>query len=295
MTIEKIFLLQVLKKKIPSDIFRLLSMLKILNLYIKFSSHTVQMIFISKSRYLSVFFVVSFIFFGCHSVKQPLILISKDDKRLIEIWLQKTDPNIKVKECYNLQQDSLKRSLRKAKGIILGGGVDINPELYHKPEYRDLCRKPDLYRDSLEMELIKYAFRYKIPLLGICRGNQMINVALGGTLIPDLPSVKPEWELHRNGSETAHYLIIAKGSWLDTLIGNDFVWVNSRHHQAIDLIAPGFRVSAWSADSVIESIEIISTSEKPFVVGIQWHPEMLNDSLSAKTARMFIDKVKSIR
>jgi putative glutamine amidotransferase len=239
------------------------------------------------------YFLLSLIFFSnCTTKKTSMILISKDKNGKIAKWLLNANPDLDIKECYGLSPDSLNLLLQKAKGIVIGGGVDISPEFYHKPEYKDLCINPDPVRDSMEVKMIHYALEHKIPLLAICRGCQMLNVANGGTLIPDLPSVKPEWEIHKSKEDKAHTIKSIEGSWLKTILKIDTAWVNSRHHQAIDLLAPNLKIAALSDDGVIESIELKQADDHPFYIGVQWHPEDLKDELSNKIAGLFIGKVK---
>ena len=126
--------------------------------------------------------------------------------------------------------------------------------------------------------------------MGICRGNQIINASSGGTLIPDIPSFIESAVDHNNKLDSAHIVIGLKGSWLSD-IGEDTLWVNSRHHQCVDEVSPLFSPAAYSPDGVIESIQIPDSLLHPFAVGIQWHPEGLLDSPSMKIANLFISKV----
>jgi putative glutamine amidotransferase len=182
--------------------------------------------------------------------------------------------------------------LLRADGIVIGGGEDVNPALYGKPEYLEVCGKVDDFRDSIEGVLIRFAFNNGIPLLGICRGQQMINVVAGGTLIPDLPTYKPGPIVHRNESDSAHTIYAESGSWLAGLIGQDTVWVNSRHHQSVDEVSQKFRIAAFAPDGVIESIEIKPGEDHPFAIAVQWHPESLYDSLSFSIGRLFLASIK---
>ncbi len=240
--------------------------------------------------------IFSFIgLFSCYTTEKhhTLILISKDYNSNINNWLKNIDSNITTKVFYTIPTDSMDFYLQMANGVVIGGGEDVNPLLYNKHEYDSLCETPDNYRDSIEILMIHYAIKNKIPLLGICRGNQIMNVANGGTLIPDIPTFFPHSNIsHRYKNDSAHYIIPAQDSWIEKQLIFDTIWVNSHHHQSIDAIAPNFMVAAYAPDSIIESIELIEKSTHPFVVGVQWHPESLNNSISHQIGKLFIDKVK---
>lgn len=230
---------------------------------------------------------------SCQPNPKPLVLISKDNKSHIENWLQNIDTNITTRVFYTIPLDSMNYYLNNANGIIIGGGEDINPKLYNYSDNGNLCETPDNYRDSIEKLMIKFAIDHKIPLLGICRGNQIINAVNGGTLIPDIPTFYPNSNIkHRGKTNRDHYIIPERNSWIERQLSYDTIWVNSRHHQAIDKVSPLFTVSAYSSDSVIESIEIKNKDTHPFAIGIQWHPEGLTDSISNQIGRLFIIQVK---
>ena len=234
--------------------------------------------------------------FSCQKENDKmLILISKDSHANIEQWLKAIDPDISTKVFYDIPRDSMSFFLKKANGIIIGGGEDVNPLLYNKPEYISVCEAPDNFRDSIEVLMIEYAMRKKIPLLGICRGNQIMNVVNGGTLIPDIPSFVPESNiLHRFKNDSAHYIIPVANSWIENSLNYDSIWVNSHHHQAVGKISPQFMVSAYAPDSVIESIEIKDKNAHPFAVGVQWHPESLDDNLSEQIGKLFLEELKAL-
>ncbi len=220
-----------------------------------------------------------------------LVLISKDGGDDIAEWITELDTGVVTQACYGFPDDSLEVWLELASGIIIGGGEDVDPALYGKPEYLRHCGDIDIYRDSLELEMIRYALNNKIPILGICRGHQIINVAMGGTLIPDIPTFL--WGRdHRSLKDSVHLIIIQKDSWLDPFFEEDTLWVNSKHHQGIDRLADDLVVAAWSPDSIIESIEIRETVDHPCVLGVQWHPEDLRDSLSSICGTYFLEQFR---
>ena len=249
-------------------------------------------------------YVISFLLFiGCTSQptteknihiekKTSLVLISKDNGGHIKDWIYLLDPELSIKECYGLSSDSLNYYLNLADAIIIGGGNDVNPALYKKPEYVEICGKFDHYRDTLETQMILYADSQQIPLMGICRGQQIINIVHGGSLIPDLPSYIKRDINHRSKKDSAHTITAVKGSWISNSFSQESFWVNSRHHQAIDRLAEGFEVVAYSPDSIIEAIALNKSSTHPFTMGVQFHPENLRDSLSNQFGRLLLNSIE---
>ncbi|HEY2152219.1 MAG TPA: gamma-glutamyl-gamma-aminobutyrate hydrolase family protein [Vicinamibacterales bacterium] len=164
-------------------------------------------------------------------------------------------------------------------GLMLTGGGDVEPGLYHEaPHETVLPAEPG--RDDFEIALILEARRKQIPILAICRGIQVLNVAAGGSLYQDIPSQLPGAGAHsfdvpaHEPYELAHEIWIEKDSLLSRLmrerIVDDGCEVNSRHHQAVKQIAPGLKVTATAPDGVIEAIEDPAAE---FCLGVQWHPE----------------------
>ncbi|MDR1556679.1 MAG: gamma-glutamyl-gamma-aminobutyrate hydrolase family protein [Tannerellaceae bacterium] len=161
-------------------------------------------------------------------------------------------------------------------GLIITGGKDVNPLWYKEEPIRQL-EEVDPLRDEYELKLIKLATDRNIPLLGICRGEQLINVAFGGTLYQDIPSQRTGVNSVKHvqkmpGEYASHFVSVAADSQLGAIIGAGKLGVNTFHHQAVKDVAPGFRAVAYSTDSVVEAIE--AWPERP-VSGVQWHPEAL--------------------
>lgn len=163
---------------------------------------------------------------------------------------------------------------------------------YAKPEYDSLCGSYDDYRDTLEIAMITYAQTQKIPMMGICRGQQIINVAHGGSLLPDIPLWVKNHQNHRSEKDSAHLLLGVKGTWLGASVNSKLVWVNSRHHQAIEVLAPNFTVAAYAPDSIIEAIYIKDTAIHPFTMAVQFHPENLRDSLANHFGTLLLQAIK---
>ena len=162
-------------------------------------------------------------------------------------------------------------------GVVLSGGPDLSPAAYDAKPHPDLgATEPDL--DAFEYALVAEALRAEIPILGICRGAQAVNVALGGTLHQHLPEVVGDAVDHRqseDGRMPTHSVEVAPGSLLAQLLGSGSLAVNSFHHQAVDRLGRGLRVSARAPDGTIEAIEDRS---RPFLLAVQWHAETLGGS-----------------
>lgn len=158
-------------------------------------------------------------------------------------------------------------------GLILTGGYDVNPLRYGE-EPKDKLGAVCNERDEFEFNLLKKATDKKIPILGICRGHQIINVFNGGSLYQDISYIKDSHIKHIQSCEPnqlSHSISISKDTDLYKILGDD-VLVNSYHHLAIKDIAPNFKIAAISKDGIIEAIE--STTDE-FIMGVQWHPELL--------------------
>ena len=165
-------------------------------------------------------------------------------------------------------------------GVLLTGGGDVDPAFYGEAPHPQLGAI-DRARDEFEMAVTRAARQQRLPLLGICRGLQLLNVTCGGSLVQDIPSDLPNAERHRftlpefPSNHLAHDVWVEGDSLLarlmrDSLVDGDTLRVNSRHHQAVKAIAPGLTSVATAPDGVIEAIEDTSL---PFCLAVQWHPE----------------------
>jgi len=163
--------------------------------------------------------------------------------------------------------------LERLDGLLLSGGIDVDPALYGRAPHPRLGRV-DRARDEFELALTRHALRRELPLLAICRGQQVLNVAAGGTLVQDIASELAGALKHdAAGRRTrrAHAVEVAPGSRLREILGAGPLSVNSFHHQAVDRLGDGLVVSGRSpADGVVEAVEM---RERAFVIGVQWHPE----------------------
>jgi putative glutamine amidotransferase len=181
-------------------------------------------------------------------------------------------------------------------GIIFTGGPDINPRFY-KSEPRHGLGEVDEAQDEMEIELTRQALAARIPILGICRGLQILNVAMGGTLYQDIPQEVAAAMNHcprADRSIVTHQVQIASGSRLDGILKRRTLWVNSKHHQAVKEPASGLVVSATAVDGIIEALE---EPRRPFVLATQWHPEGLwtKDAPAKRIFKALIAAAKSYR
>lgn len=183
-------------------------------------------------------------------------------------------------------------------GIILIGGDDIHPSYYNELPIEQLG-EVDSLRDVYDITLIRLAARRRIPMLGICRGEQLINVAFGGSLYQDIPSQYPDTTIKHNqkapNSVPTHRVNLLPGSVMAQITGLTELYTNSHHHQAVKHVAPGFRITAWTADSIPEAIEC--TTGLP-IWGVQFHPETLTvagDSIAARFFHFLINKAADSR
>lgn len=178
-----------------------------------------------------------------------------------------------------LSAEDLLALLPRLDGILLPGGGDMQPSYYGGNDEDPTVRGVDKVRDEFEVTIIRHAVDDEKPLLAICRGLQVFNVALGGSLWEDVHSQMPGAMRHGffDGARDylAHDVMIRPDSMLHDIFNTDTVRVNSLHHQGIRALAPNLRASAVAPDNLIEAIEV---DGHPFAVGVQWHPEHLLQS-----------------
>ena len=191
-------------------------------------------------------------------------------------WIELTDLDKAIAE------------VRACDGLLLPGGADVNPRLYgHAPSEK--CGKPNTLRDTGEMELLTAFLPTGKPILGICRGVQLMNVFFGGTLHQDIKDTqKCNHSDFRGKNRGNHAVTLTPGTKLAEIFGAETLIVNSLHHQAADIPGKDLSVSAISEDGFIEGLE---HQTHPFCLGVQWHPEHMSHASEAqrKLFRAFVD------
>ncbi len=185
--------------------------------------------------------------------------------------------------------DSFRTVLGRLDGLLLSGGPDINPKFYGEQPWPELG-EIDEGLDRMELQAAGLALRRNLPILGICRGVQTLNVSQGGTLYQDIPSQVADSIGHSQKADKrvlTHSIRIEDKSLLHAIFSKKEIWVNGKHHQAIKNLAPGLTVSAQAPDGVIEAVE---HPLKKFVLGVQWHPEGTwnNDIYSKRLFKAFV-------
>lgn len=184
-------------------------------------------------------------------------------------WLKLTDHSpVIVKLNHN---NSKPEDILNCTSLLLTGGGDLHPNLYNQENHDNLSKGIDDERDRFEISMLRFALERKMPILGICRGLQLVNVFLGGTLFQHIYG-------HRDSNKSedkTHEIKVSQNSLLYSITKLENGVVNSSHHQAIDKIAAGLRVSSRSSDGIIESLEWEDPNGKSPLLLVQWHPERM--------------------
>ena len=241
-------------------------------------------------RLFSVFIIpyllISSIIISCS--ESTTIILSKASDNYVN-WIK--DKNTVILDAYRISNtDSI---LAIADGIIITGGEDINPLLYSDTLNLKVCGEIDYRRDTLEKKLFDYAFENKIPLIGVCRGMQMINVASGGTLYGDIPSEIGTEVIHRDNGEVMHKIVLTEPYPPIFPEEQDTFMVNSWHHQGLKNIPKGINVVARSFDGLPEAI-YIDKQLHPFMIAVQFHPERLgkDNAIHKRMRKSFLNATK---
>lgn len=170
-------------------------------------------------------------------------------------------------------EEDLRRIVSMLDGLILTGGEDVHPSYYNEEPIEELGEVNDV-RDFYDLALIRLAADHKLPTLGICRGEQLINVAFGGSLYQDIPLQYANKTVEHNqnipSKYPTHYVTLLPGSAIASITGETELVTNSHHHQAVKQVAQGFKITAWACDSIPEAIE---SCEGLPMWGVQFHPE----------------------
>jgi len=188
------------------------------------------------------------------------------------------DPGIEIVKLEFHERNAAE--VQSCDGILLSGGEDVHPALYGKPEFIEEYGLKDIIpaRDQFEYEVIKSALEAKKPVLGICRGLQIFNVYLGGTLLPDIPCLSKS-TIHGkiSGQDQLHDIRVEKISLLHDVTSQTRGQVNSAHHQGVDKPAGGLKITAFAEPSIIEAMEWQDPADKSWLLLVQWHPDRMMD------------------
>lgn len=230
--------------------------------------------------------------------KKPLVgVMSLVDKDKDSIWMVPGYMNgilesggIPVIFPLTTDKEILKYLCEKVDGILFTGGDDINPLIY-SDNVHETCQESNEIRDEEEIYLMKKMFKLDKPILGICRGMQLLNVVCGGTLYQDIPSQIDTEIIHKQGKpydKGTHEVYIKKHSKLYNKLQKDKICVNTLHHQCVKDLGKDVIPVAVAPDDIVEAIEIAGCK---FALGVQWHPEFLykNDENSRKIFELFIE------
>ncbi|MES3005001.1 MAG: gamma-glutamyl-gamma-aminobutyrate hydrolase family protein [Patescibacteria group bacterium] len=215
-------------------------------------------------------------------MKKPIILCARAlvDKRLVvnEAYAKAIENSggILLMLASEVEDFELDDVLQNVDGLLLTGGTDVNPSLYEE-EKKEYTGDSDNYRDIVESMLIEKAIEKKMPILGICRGMQMLNVKLGGSLYQDILKEMPgslQHDRHHDGprSMPAHKVTVKENSLMHSVLGTTEIEVNSLHHQGIKTLSPELKATCVTPDGLVEGAEM---SDYPFLLCMQWHPEEL--------------------
>ena len=229
-------------------------------------------------------FIVSISFSSCAAKeKEILIGLSKASGseaylRYAE-WITSLEKIVRTVDLSAIPMATALDTLAHCSGIIFTGGADYHPGRYGMAEDTAVCEiEPN--RDTLDFALMKKAVELNMPILGICRGEQLINIYFGGTLTPDIKYGPEEKHIHQcKGEPTCeHQINVDRESFLFSITRVDGGIVNSNHHQAVARPGNELKLSAMAPDAVIEAVEWANPSGKPFLLGVEWHPERMDAS-----------------
>lgn len=197
------------------------------------------------------------------------------------VWIKGNDDSIEIVELHwekhNL--DEVWDLVEECDGIVLTGGVDIHPRFYENErlEFPNGDGRFNEERDEFEMHVFETALNFNLPVLAICRGLQLVNVALGGSLIQDLEEAGKKNHRRMNDVDDEHPIKLVSGTLLNAVVNNTDATTNGAHHQAIGNLSEELMVSATAADGVIEAVEWKDKVGEPWMLCVQWHPERMKD------------------
>ena len=193
-------------------------------------------------------------------------------------WISGADPDIELITLSAEKQNT--DDVKRCNGILLSGGIDVTPAFYNsqRTRYPHMPKKGwNRERDLFEMKVFQLAGENGLPVLAICRGMQLVNVFLGGSLVPDLEEAGKQDHKRHKETDAVHTVQIKTDTQLAEVIKTNTGEVNSAHHQAVDEVSNLLKVNCLSADGVIEGVEWKDPSDKPPLLCVQWHPERMDD------------------
>lgn len=217
------------------------------------------------------------------------------------MWVKGNDENIELVELHwekhNL--DEVWDLVEDCDGIVLSGGVDIHPRFYEneRTDFPNGDGKFNEERDEFEMHVFETALNFNLPVLAICRGLQLVNVALGGDLIQDLEEAGKKNHRRINDVDDEHTISISENSLLKEIAGSNTANINGAHHQAIGKLSDELIATATSPDGVIEAVEWKEKEGEAWMLAVQWHPERMKSSevCSKNIREAFFTEVKRNR
>lgn len=211
------------------------------------------------------------------------------------LWIKGNNSDIEI---IQLTQTNVE-DLKKCDGIVLSGGIDTHPKFYKNEciSYQFAPKEYDVARDEFELKVFKYSQEKNIPILAVCRGMQLVNIALGGDLIQDIEESGKLDHRRHNDKDGMHEIKVVKDSLFYEITGGECSTINSAHHQALGKIASDLKVTAFSPDGIAEATEWKNKEDKPFLICVQFHPERLaqqqgGNSIANNIRQQFLIAVK---
>ena len=195
---------------------------------------------------------------------------------------------------YTESESTIGEYIKACQGIVFTGGADISPSIYGDDDPLALCQPPQRKRDEHELRLLRAVLAADKPILAICRGMQLLNAALGGTLYKDIPTECPSAIPHRQSEPKtmpSHTVAPIKGTPLYSLLGKETVGANSFHHQGVKALGKGLLPMAYAEDGMIEAVY---APTRQYIRGYQWHPERLVET-DEDNMILFVDFVNACR